>query len=247
MKRLTKTFAAMMIVVAAFLAVGCTPEEEPDNGGDNNGGNNNEWNLDGNGTYQGHKYVDLGLPSGTLLATCNVGATTPEGYGDYFAWGDTLPKTVYNWSTYRMCNGDFDNLNKYCSIPRYGINDFTDTLTVLIPEDDAATHNWGSGWRMPTKAEWKELHDNTTYDWKEINGVRGVLIFSKVNGNTLFLPGAGNYADGEHHNTNAVYYRSSSLCTDYPCDAWNYVIMADQFYKEWRCWGYPVRAVRATR
>lgn len=78
-------------------------------------------------------YVDLGLPSGTLWATCNVGADTPEGYGDYFAWGETQPKTTYNWSTYRYCNGDYVKLTKYCGNSSYGYNGFTDDLTVLQP------------------------------------------------------------------------------------------------------------------
>ena len=242
---MVKALAAIMLVVTAAFAVGCSPENEPNNGGDNNGGNGNGMNLVGSGTYSGHEYVDLGLPSGTLWATCNVGANSPEGYGDYFAWGDTLPKTTYNWGTYRMCNGDFDEMNKYCSDPRYGINDFADTLTVLLPKDDAATSNWGGGWRMPTKAEWDELYKNTTYDWKEINGVRGVLFFSKANDKVLFLPGAGNHADDGHYNVNAVCYWTSTLCYDYPCDAWNFEILADHFYKEWRCKGYPVRAVRS--
>ena len=81
-----------------------------------------------------HEYVDLGLPSGLLWATCNVGADTPEAYGDYFAWGETEPKNTYNLSTYQYANGTFDDpqLTKYCNNPSYGYNGFTDNLTTLL-------------------------------------------------------------------------------------------------------------------
>ena len=113
-------------------------------------------------TTVAHEYVDLGLPSGLLWATCNVGATSPEDYGDYFAWGETQPKDTYEWSTYQYCNGSYNTLTKYCSNSSYGYNGFTDNLTTLLPEDDAATANWGGNWRMPTKEEFQELYNNTT-------------------------------------------------------------------------------------
>ncbi len=184
-------------------------------GGGGNGGS-------GNGTYNGHAYVDLGLPSGTLWATCNVGATTPEGYGDYFAWGETQPKGYYDWSTYQYCNGTSTTLTKYCSNSYCGYNGFTDNLTTLLPEDDAATANWGGGWRMPTKAEFEELYYNTTVAHTQQNGVNGILLTAD-NGNSLFLPAAGR-RDGstlyvlDHYG----YYLSSSLnSTDpFPLFAW---------------------------
>ena len=123
-----------------------------------------------------HEYVDLGLPSGLLWATCNVGANAPEEYGDYFAWGEIVPKDVYNWSTYQYYDGS--NLAKYTG---------SDGLTTLLPGDDAATTNWSNGWRMPTKEEWQELLDNTTNKWTTQNGVNGRL-FTGSNGNSLFLP-----------------------------------------------------------
>ena len=117
-----------------------------------------------------HEYVDLGLPSGTLWATCNVGASSPEEYGDYFAWGETngynSGKTYFDWSTYMYCKGSENTLTKYCYTSNYGYNDFRDTLTELLPEDDAATANWGSDWQIPT---------------------------SKSNGNAIFLPAAGRF------------------------------------------------------
>ena len=205
--------SAVAVIMLMTAVVGCTKPDEPNNGGNNNGGN-------GGNSLNGHEYVDLGLPSGTLWATCNVGATTPEGYGDYFAWGETTPKDTYNWSTYQYCNGSYNTLTKYCTDSGYGYNGFTDNLTTLLPEDDAATANWGSGWRMPTQEEWQELLDNTTDTWTKQNGVNGRL-FTASNGNSLFLPAAGNRWDDELYNAGSYgFYWSSSLNTDYPYDAW---------------------------
>ena len=127
MKRTLKAVAALMLMMV--FAAGCN---KPD---------------DHSGTLNGHDYVDLGLPSGTLWATCNVGAETPEGYGDYFAWGEIEPKSLYEWSTYKYCHGDFDQLTKYCQNATYGYDGYTDDLCVLLQMDDAATANWGEGWR----------------------------------------------------------------------------------------------------
>ena len=104
--------------------------------------------------HNGHEYVDLGLPSGIKWATCNVGATTPEEYGDYFAWGETQPKDYYDWSTYKYCNGDEYSITKYCTRSTYGTVDIKTTLEL---SDDAARVNWGGKWRMPTIEEQKEL------------------------------------------------------------------------------------------
>ena len=211
-----KALAAIMLV-AAVVCSACT--KDPENGG-NNGGNGGNGGNNGGGTYNGHEYVDLGLPSGLLWATCNVGANTPEEYGDYFAWGETTPKDTYNWSTYRYCNGDYGKLTKYCSISIYGDNGFTDTLTVLFPEDDAATANWGDGWCMPTADQWRELSDNTITAWTTQNGVKGRLL-TAMNGNSLFLPAAGCRWGGELNNADSSgYYWSGSLLTGSPSSVW---------------------------
>ena len=168
-----------------------------------------------------HEYVDLGLPSGLLWATCNVGADTPEAYGDYFAWGETEPKDTYNWSTYQYCMGSYKTMTKYCQNPSYGYNGFTDILTTLLPEDDAATANWGNGWRMPTKAEFEELYNNTTMTWTTQNGVNGRL-FTAANGNSLFLPAAGCRWGSELYYAGSYgYYWSRSLYTGSPNSAWD--------------------------
>ncbi len=143
---------------------------------------------------EGVEMVDLGLPSGIKWANMNVGATSPEGYGDYFAWGETSPKEeVYDWSTYKWCNGSKDTQTKYCTSSSYGV---VDNKTTLDLEDDAAHVNWGGSWRMPTKAEQDELRntDNCTWEWKtNYNGtnVNGYLVTSKKNSNSIFLPASG--------------------------------------------------------
>jgi len=189
----------------------------------------------------GPEYVDLGLPNGTLWATSNVGTLLPEAYGDYFAWGETTTKTTYNWSTYQYCNGSSSTLTKYCS---------TDNLTTLQPEDDAATVNWGSDWRMPTKAEWQELYQNTTHIWTTQNGVNGRL-FTASNGNSLFLPAAACIM-GDWNGDAGVFgdYWSSSLYTDYPVEAWYFYFGSGNGSGDYgmshfnRSYGNTVRPVR---
>ena len=90
-------------------------------------------------------------------ATCNVGATKPEEYGDYFAWGETDPKSTYDWSTYKYCNGSSSTLTKYNTDNSQGT---VDNKTTLDLSDDAARANWGDSWRMPTDAELTELRSN---------------------------------------------------------------------------------------
>ena len=163
----------------------------------------------------GHEYVDLGLPSGLLWATCNVGADSPEDYGYYFAWGETQPKENYNWSTYKYST-DYDQLTKYCNYGSYGKDGFTDNKTVLDPEDDAATANWGGAWRMPTRAEQQELINNCTWTWTTQNGVNGYKV-TGPNGNSIFLPAADCMSNSSLNNA-GLYgsFWSSSLNTDTP-------------------------------
>ena len=136
--------------------------------------------------------VDLGLS--VLWATCNVGASAPEDYGDYFAWGETKPKEIYDWSTYKYCKGTSKTITKYCNNSSYGYNGFTDNKTVLDPEDDAATANWGGPWRMPTDAECTELCNNCKWRLSIQNGVQGYKV-TGTNGNSIFLPAAGFKSD----------------------------------------------------
>jgi uncharacterized protein (TIGR02145 family) len=192
-------------------------------------------------------YVDLGLPSGLLWATCNVGASSPEDYGNYFAWGEILEKDVYNWSTYLYCNGGYNQLTKYCNMASYGYNGFTDNLTTLLSDDDAAKVNLGIKWRMPTKEEWDELLNNTTSIWITQNGIDGRL-FVAANGNQLFLPAAGcRMFETIEYTGYLGDYWSSSLSTSGPSAAWNFRFFSDDYDMGSiaRNSGRSVRAVRS--
>ena len=196
----------------------------------------------GGGGGDEHAYVDLGLPSGLLWATCNIGANAPEEYGDYFAWGETAPKDNYDWYTYQHCMGVYNYLTKYTGAEGDG-------LITLLPEDDAATANWGHGWRIPSKEEWAELRSNTTRTWTQQNGVNGSL-FTAANGNSLFLPAAG-YRNGSNlgeEGTHGNYWTNS--IEDYPTDAYQIDFNSSSCiinaYGESRPWGESVRAVRSS-
>ena len=221
---MNRMLVAMLLGMAAFVVMGCTkPKPDPEPGSELS-----DW-------------VDLDLPSGLLWATRNVGATSPEEYGDYFAWGETQPKEVYSWDAYRYGNGYDNQLTKYCNNSSYGLNGFTDGLTTLQPGDDAATANYGG--RTPTKEEWQELIDNTTSQWTTINGVNGRCLTGS-NGNSLFLPAAG-YRWGSSLDGAGSYgdYWSSSLYTDYPGGAWDFDFNSGVYYGD-RYGGFTVRAVR---
>lgn len=204
-----------------------------------------ESHLESSGAYNGHDYIDLGLPSGTLWATCNVGAATMYNYGDYFAWGEIHPKGSYNWSTYLYCNGAEDQLTKYCFDSIFGYDGYTDNLTTLQPEDDAATANWGAGWRMPTQEEWQELFTNTVGSGMIINGVDGWL-FTASNGNGLFLPFAGYRSYGTHFKAGSSSYSwTSTLHNDNPGYAWPAISHPSEsyLYTMFRYYGLTVRPV----
>lgn len=171
--------------------------------------------LNSSSDFGTHEYVDLGLPSGTLWATTNVGATNPEDCGGYFAWGetvsrgeedksnlsnyqyaDTYVKTYYSSYTYKWGTFEDGLLTKYCDNSEYGYKGYTDALTELELSDDAAYVNWGPGWRTPTKEQLEELVDpaNTKMECITVNGVLGRKITSirpGYEGNSIFLPFAG--------------------------------------------------------
>ena len=208
--------------------------------------------VPGGGSNPGDEnWVDLGLPSGLLWAKCNVGATTPEGYGDYFAWAETSTKTVYSWSTYRYCtadgNGELLSLTKYNTNTGYGS---VDNLTTLVPSDDAATVNLGNGARTPTSDEWEELLNNTTVTSATLNGVFGRLL-TAANGNTLFLPAAGARYNSEllFDGERGVYWSSSLATTNTNNPSYARALAFWPNYIDWNNFfrknGYSVRAVRA--
>ena len=159
--------------------------------------------------HNGHEFVDLGLPSGTKWATCNVGATTPEGFGDYFAWGETEPNTIYDWTTYKYCDGSGSRITKYAT--GYSYSNAPDGLTELEMTDDAAYINWGGSWRIPTEEEMTELINNCNWTWVTQNGISGYKVTSTVNGNSIFLPATNAIGDGYVSNQEYAYYWTNSI------------------------------------
>ncbi len=210
------------------------------------------------------EWIDLGLPSGLLWASCNLGANTPTEYGNYYAWGETQPKEVYDLITYThtySANGYNDWIAKYCNLSGYGN---IDTLTILEDVDDAATANLGNGARTPTKEEWGEVYRNCTIkyvhysnngeDYDYITHIGGHLL-TGPNGNSIFLPCAG-YRKGNgyggYRNSSRGYYWSSSLYVDDPHKAWFFYTHVDVYsdcgifpaHRTRRDYGLSVRAVR---
>lgn len=150
--------------------------------------------------------IDLGLS--VKWASFNVGASKPEEYGGYYAWGETEEKSYYDWSTYKWCNGSSTNMTKYCTTSSYGT---VDNKTVLDPADDVAHVKWGGTWRMPTFEEQEELFNNCTWQWTTRNGVNGYKV-TGPNGNSIFLPAVGaRYGAGVDDWGSSGYYWSGSL------------------------------------
>lgn len=196
-----------------------------------------------------HEYVDLALPSGTLWATTNIGASSPEDPGDYFAWGETDPelKRYYDFITYKWCEGTYYTMTKYCNRPDFGI---VDNKLELEPNDDAATVNWGPEWCMPSKDQCQELKDECTWEWTTIHGANGYMVTSKHNGASLFLPSPGIYSWDElyGHNSGGRYWMRN-LDAHLPCNSYmmDYLGIDIIIYgSENRCWGRSVRAVRVS-
>jgi hypothetical protein len=190
----------------------------------------------------GHEYVDLGLPSGTLWATCNVGATKPEEYGDYFAWGEKMKKDDYGWGNYKYgadeYNGNYSKLTKYNQ---------SDSKTTLDISDDAAYVNWGDKWRMPTYEQQKEICNECYWVWTENykgSDRRGYIVYKakgaidkgrKIYKNEIlsssytlydthiFLPAAGWRYNGGLYNEGLCGHYWSLLqdCHNDPIYAWN--------------------------
>ena len=160
------------------------------------------------------KFVDLGLS--VYWGTCNLGADRVDGYGDYYAWGEVVPnKEFYGWETYVHCDGNMWALTKYNTFANYGI---VDNITVLEPEDDAATVSLGGPWRMPTKDEMGELYNNCSWTYSRVGNSNGYLVVSKVEGyegKSIFLPCSG-YRFGKRHDFPGEYghYWTSSLHID---------------------------------
>lgn len=186
-------------------------QEEEKNDDEEENNDSDDENNQTTGTVQGHAYVDLGLS--VKWATCNVGASKPEDYGDYYAWGETTTKSDYSWETYKWCNGDEYSLTKYCDNSRYGL---VDNCTKLTSWDDVATVKWGSEWRMPTKEELMELKEKCLWTWITQGDNAGYKI-TGLNGCSIFLPAAGR-RDGQasfYSGINGEYWGATQTIIDY--------------------------------
>ena len=230
---LTQASAALMLLIIA--TTGCKKDVNPN---DPNNGNESNDNLE---------YVDLGLPSGTLWANCNIGATIPEGYGNYYSWAEIEKKEMYKWDTYKYCNESANQLTKYCNDPEFGNEGYIDNLTILESGDNAAIALVGNEWCMPTKEQWDELLQNTTYTWTTQNDVNGYL-FTANNGNTMFLPASDRIRGEEVLDLgNQGYYWSNMLDNENPRNAYTIVFSSEDIKtsSSIRYLGIPVRPVRA--
>lgn len=225
MKNYIKTLTSAMICIVMALCVSCKKDNQNDMGG--------------------YKYVDLGLPSGTLWATCNVGADSPEEYGHYFAWGETTTKSEFSWQNYKWCRNSATTLTKYNYDSSYGI---VDNKEILDFTDDAARVNWGGNWRMPTRSECDELRTYCLWTFTSQNGVYGQKV-TGLNGKSIFLPAAGRYYYYDYNHecelvgegSEAVYWTNTMI------ESWSHMA-----YAVWgdldltsidRCCGLPVRPV----
>ncbi len=199
--------------------------------------------------------VDLGLS--VKWASCNLCesgfVSSPEVYGDYYAWGETLPKSDYSWSSYKWCNGSSTSLTKYNTSSSYGST--VDNKTMLESGDDAAQVKLGGNWRMPADEEFAELRNssNCSWEWMRLNGVTGykvTSIKSGYTGNWIFLPAAGRRYDARLLNVGSYgYYWSSSLTTDYPYYAYRVYFYSGDVsrYYYYRYYGLSVRPVLSSR
>ncbi len=192
------------------------------------------------GNLGGHDWVDLGLS--VRWATCNVGAKSPEEYGDYFAWGETTKKDEYLLCNYSYFNWDgcgSQSFAKYCNSTNYSENGFSDNKAFLEISDDAAAANWGDGWRMPTKDEFQELFDKCkwvkTSDGYEVTG---------PNGKSIHLPLAGYRVTSEPREVGINgYYWTNSLGEKGPSYAWRTDFGGGKMFEDCRDSGLPVRPV----
>ena len=150
--------------------------------------------------------------------SCNIGALNPQDAGSYYAWGELEPKSLYNWTTYKWCEGTYTTLTKYNYDSQYGA---VDNKTVLEAEDDVATATLGGSWRMPTYEECLELLESCNWTWTEYEGKKGYMVTAKTNSaNWIFLPAAGEMMEDKLYTLGEKgFYRSSTL--HYPTLPWN--------------------------
>ena len=258
-------YLLMSLSFVAFAS--CSDDKALSENGSNSDSNGNvsAVSVYKSGTEDGHDYVDLGLTSGTLWATANVGAKTPQDYGNYYAWGETTTKANYSLSTY--LDGNIARESD-CGTDKDALKGVTD---IVGTQYDAAQANWGGKWRMPTKAQQDELRSECYWVWTEsYNGsdFRGYIVYKAKNSSDkgkqvnsgatpsssytlsdahLFLPAAGARSASSLMSAGAYgYYWSSSLDNDYPLFAWDIYFdldFVDSYRGLFRYSGQSVRAV----
>ena len=254
-----KFFSMAMLAMLATSFVACDKGDD-----DGNSGDNVDENINVNISV-----VDLGLPSGIKWATCNVGASNPWDYGNYYAWGETKTKSKYYWDTYKYCNATNTSLTKY---NKNASNGTVDNKTTLEPADDVATAVFGADYSMPTTADWSELSSQCYWVWTtnyNEQNVSGYIVYSAksdgdkgvkvyINGTALdsyslsdvhiFLPAAGYcYNSGLYFAGNAGHFWSSSLYGHDPSGARHCNFDRSNVYPSShndRCCGLSVRPVK---
>ena len=257
-------YLLMSLSLVAFASCSDDDKDSPSSENGENGGSQSAVSVFKSGTENGHDYVDLGLTSGTKWATANVGAKTPQDYGNYYAWGETTTKETYNWSTY--LDGNISSVSD-CGTDKDALKGVTD---IAGTQYDAAKANWGGKWRMPTDEQQDELRNECYWVWTEsYNGsnVKGYIVYKaktsgykgkEINkGETpsssytlsdahIFLPAAGYRGSGDLNDAGSdARYWSSSLYTDYPGTARYVYFCSDQVHGSLdnQYWGQSVRAV----
>ena len=262
-------YLLMSLSLVAFASCSDDDKDSPSSENGENGSNSGNGNVSAvsvfkSGTENGLVYVDLGLTSGTRWATANVGAKTPQDYGNYYAWGETTTKETYSWSTY--LDGNMVDYTD-CGTDKDALNGVTD---IAGTQYDAAKANWGGKWRMPTEAQQYELRSQCYWVWTESynnSNVKGYIVYKAKTSSDkgkkiykdgtpsssyflsdahIFLPAAGSRHDGDLYNAGSWgYYWSSSLSTDCPFYAWNVNFLSGYVghNRSYRCFGLSVRAV----
>jgi hypothetical protein len=190
-------------------------------------------------------YLDLGLTSGTLWATCNLGGENVWDFGDFYAWGETEKKTIFTWDSYKYSSGVNGCLTKYCNNATFGKNGFTDNILSLQLSDDVAALRCGEDCSLPSMAQWKELKENCTWTWTQNNGINGYQVKGN-NGNEIFIPAAGCYvSNSKGHEGFSGGYWSSELVEEKPLEAHAFIFLSDKilFARYLRYYGMSIRAV----
>ena len=208
LKYLQKFFFLLVMGISLCAVQACSDDDDDDD-------DSSKVLENGNVMVSGHEAVDLGLS--VKWATCNVGSYTPEGCGEYYAWGETETKSDYSWETYKWCEGTAKTLTKYCTDDEYGK---VDNRIVLTSSDDVATVKWGKKWRIPTKEEIEELIDECMWTMTTQNGMNGFLVVGP-SGKSIFLPAAGcRYGTGLNGRGFDGGYWSATLHEHYSYDAY---------------------------